>query len=132
MATSTQCARCSMAAHLWMRQLTSTVAAPHCTTRRRMGTQLSFTCCASARPMSIGGRRAARTPLHCAVQANHVDCAETLMLWGASVWIEDGRGRNVMVAARESGHKDMIDMIEDMMEDDGQQETTQLDVQEWQ
>ena len=36
--------------------------------------------------------RRCRTPLHCAVQANQVDCAETLMLWGASVWIE-GRQR---------------------------------------
>ena len=75
--------------------------------------------------------RHSRTPLHCAVQANQVDCAETLMLWGASVWIEDASGRNVMVAARESGHKDMIEMIEEMIED-GQQETTQLDAQEWQ
>ena len=35
-----------------------------------------------------------------------------------------------MVAARESGHQELIDMIDEMMED-GQQETTQLDAQEW-
>ena len=75
--------------------------------------------------------RRGRSPLHCAVRANQIDCAETLMLWGASVWMEDGSGRNVMVAARDSGHKDMIDMIDEMMLD-GQQETTQLDAQEWQ
>lgn len=76
--------------------------------------------------------RRGRTALHCAVQAGQLDCAETLMLWGASVWIEDGSRRNVMVAARESGHRDMVEMIDEMMEDGQQDTTTQLDAQEWQ
>ena len=76
--------------------------------------------------------RRGRTPLHCAVQANQLDCAETLMLWGASVWIEDGTGRNVMTAARESGNKEMMDVIDDFMQDGQQDATQQLDAQEWQ
>ena len=75
--------------------------------------------------------RMGRTPLHCAVPTNQVDCAETLMLWGASVWIEDNGGRNVVAAARDSGHKDMVDVIDEMMQN-GQHETTQLDAHEWQ
>ena len=94
-------------------------------------TALIHMLCKRSADVELKDRRG-RTPLHCAVQAAQVDCAETLVLWGASVWAEDGGGRNAMVAARESGSADMVCMMQDMMEDDGQaQITPQLDAQEW-